>query len=206
MTKPAYLIVATDIHDPETFGRYVEGSIPVVQASGAEVLAATNDFAIDDGEWPRQRIALVKFASRAQAEAFYYSEDYAPLKAVRQSASDGDAILVEGMEGASGEMAPTSDTPHYLLGASTVTDTGWIEEYMRTVPPLSAKFGVQGLAVGNEFTVLEGSWPGESMVLLRCPSEQAFRDFWYGDEYRPMKALREANSTGAHISFAGVLE
>lgn len=206
MTKPAYLIVATDIHDPETFARYVEGSIPVVLESGAEVLAATNNFAVDDGEWVRERIALLRFPSLAQAQAFYHSDAYAPLKALRLSASEADTILVEGNEVDVGGDAENAGPPHYLLGAASLVNPGWIEEYMQKVPPIAAEFGVQGLALGDAFTVLEGTWPGESMVLLRCPSRQAFQDFWYGEPYRPMKELREANTTGVHISFAGVID
>ena len=206
MTKPAYLIVAIDIHDAETFGRYAEGSMPVVLGSGAEVLAATNNITIDDGDWPRQRIALLRFPSLAAAEGFYQSEAYAPWKSLRLSASDADTILVEGAAETDDAPADAGDVPHYLLGAASLTDPGWVEEYMQKVPPISARFGVQGLAMGDGFSVLEGAWPGQSVVLLKFPSAQAFQDFWYGDEYRPMKELREANSTGAHISFAGVVD
>ena len=54
----------------------------------------------------------------------------------------------------------------------------------------------------HDFEMLDGQWSGASMVLLRFPSREVFKDFWYGADYAPMKALREEHTRGNHISFA----
>ena len=162
-------------------------------------MAATNKIRIEDGAWPRQRIVVLEFPSLQSARDFWSSDDYAQMKALRESVSDADIMLVEGMF----DSRVDADAQcHYMLGASTPLDDEWVAEYMQKVPPVSAKFGVQPLASGTDFEMLDGQWPGASMVLLRFPSRQVFKDFWYGDEYAPMKALREEHTRGDHISFA----
>ncbi len=200
------MIVAIDVHDSAAFGRYAVQVTPLIQEFGGKVLAATQNFCVEHGNWPRQRLALIRFPSLAQAEGFYGSPAYQPMKALRESASEADLILVESPQGQSVEVSDDAAMPHYLLGATTVTDPSWIEAYMQKVPPISARFGVQGLAMGNEFSVLEGAWPRDGLVLLRFPSEAVFQAFWYGEEYRAMKALREANTIADHISFAGLVD
>jgi len=206
VTNPTYMIVAIDIHDPETFGRYVEQAVPLLQEQGGEILAATPNLTVERGAWPRQRLTLIKFPTWSQAELFYQSDAYQPVKALRESASDGDLVLVQGQPDSESDKLDGQSTPHYLLGTTTMTDTGWITEYMQKTPPASAKFGVQGLIMGGDFTVLEGNWPRESFVLLKLPSARAYQDFWFGEEYRAMKELREANTIADHVSFAGVVE
>lgn len=200
MTKPAYMIVAIDVHDAEGMGRYAEGTMPLLQGHDAAVLAATNKLRIEDGAWPRQRIAVLEFPSLQAAREFWAADDYAAMKNLRESVSDADILLVEGMF----ETRVGNDAGgHYLLGASTSLDEDWVAEYMQTVPPISAKFGVQPIASGTDYEMLDGQWRGASMVLLRFPSRQVFKDFWYGAEYAPMKALREEHTRGDHVSFAG---
>ena len=204
MAKPAYMIIAIDIHDEGVLDSYRDQAMPLLQEFGAELIAATENFELSDGAWPRKRIVLLKFSTLDQANAFWNAPDYQPMKALRETASEQDTILVEGLFDEDPDATPDDGTPHYLLGAASVTDPSWVEEYVQKVPPISAKFGVQALASGNEFTVLDGAWPRDAVVLLKFPSEQVFRDFWYGEDYRPMKELREANSVGDHIAFAGL--
>jgi uncharacterized protein (DUF1330 family) len=40
---------------------------------------------------------VIEFPDAAAARGWYESEDYAPLRALRQGASDTDIILVEGV-------------------------------------------------------------------------------------------------------------
>jgi uncharacterized protein (DUF1330 family) len=204
MAKPAYMVICIDVHDEAGMASYAASAMPVLAQFDARVLAATNQIEIDDGKWPRRRAVLIEFPSLEKTHAFWASPEYAPLKEMRTSSSDADIIVAEGV--LDDRLASDGGTAHYLLGAATVTDPSWVEEYMQKVPPISAKFGVQAIASGAEFEVLEGSWPHTSVVLLGFPSEQMFRDFWHGDEYRAMKELREANSSGDHISFPAIVE
>jgi uncharacterized protein (DUF1330 family) len=49
-----------------------------------------------EGGWTPKRLVVLEFSSMAQAEKFYDSAEYAPLIRLRQSASRGRLVIVEG--------------------------------------------------------------------------------------------------------------
>ena len=49
-----------------------------------------------EGEWDTRRIVVIEFPDAAAARGWYESEEYAPLKALRQGASDTSILLVDG--------------------------------------------------------------------------------------------------------------
>jgi uncharacterized protein (DUF1330 family) len=93
----AYVIVDVKITDPERYAEYKKltpGSlIPfdgkfVVRGGESETL---------EGTWKPGRMVVLEFPSMQQARAWWSSEGYAPAKALRQSASVTQMILVEGV-------------------------------------------------------------------------------------------------------------
>jgi uncharacterized protein (DUF1330 family) len=50
-----------------------------------------------EGEWKPKRMAIVEFPSVERAKAWWDSQEYAGLKAIRQSCSRGEIVLVEGV-------------------------------------------------------------------------------------------------------------
>jgi uncharacterized protein (DUF1330 family) len=50
-----------------------------------------------EGGWQPKRVAVLEFPSMDQALKFYRSEDYAPLIKLRQKASRGRIVIVEGV-------------------------------------------------------------------------------------------------------------
>jgi uncharacterized protein (DUF1330 family) len=60
----------------------------VVRGGEAELL---------EGTWDTVRMVVIEFPDGAAARAWWESEDYAPLKAMRRDASDTNIILVEGV-------------------------------------------------------------------------------------------------------------
>ena len=50
-----------------------------------------------EGEGVRSRLVIIEFDDVAAARRWYESEDYAPLIALRQSASEGSVAVVEGV-------------------------------------------------------------------------------------------------------------
>ena len=49
-----------------------------------------------EGKHDGRRVVVLEFPSMAQLRAFWDSPEYAPLRALRQSASEGDLWAVEG--------------------------------------------------------------------------------------------------------------
>lgn len=203
MTKPAYMIFGVDIDDMSKFGEYAAGAGPLLGEFGATVLSATDNIEILDGNWTRSRATVLKFPSIEQAHALWESPVYAPLKALRESCSRADVALVEGMLDEDADAAPADGSEHYMLGGNDTKDPSWIPEYQAKVPPISAKYGLEALVATDQIEILDGAWPRQQMVLLKFPSEKAYRDFWSDPDYLPLKKLREDNTEGDHITFPG---
>jgi len=93
----AYMIIGIDINDVDAFQPYLEQVPAVLDSYGAEIVVATNDFDVLEGTYSRRRSVILKFPSMEVAREFYGSAEYAPLIALRETCSEGDIILVEGL-------------------------------------------------------------------------------------------------------------
>ena len=49
-----------------------------------------------EGDWSPTRIVVLEFESMERVKEFYYSEEYAPLKKLRLSATKSNMVMVEG--------------------------------------------------------------------------------------------------------------
>ncbi|HEY3402031.1 MAG TPA: DUF1330 domain-containing protein [Ohtaekwangia sp.] len=93
----AYIIVDVNVKDPvryEEYKKLTPGSLVpfdgrfIVRGGSTETL---------EGDWQPGRIVVLEFPSVEKAKAWWSSAGYAPAKAIRQSASDTQMILVEGV-------------------------------------------------------------------------------------------------------------
>ena len=53
---PAYVIVQTDIHDPEQYECYKQASPRAVAANGGRFLARGGELAVLEGDWHPERL------------------------------------------------------------------------------------------------------------------------------------------------------
>ena len=93
---PAYMVAKLTITDQETYGDYRAGFGAVFQQFGGEIVAGSADPTVLEGEWEATNTVIIRFESRAEALAWYNSDDYQDLVRIRQSASTGDFILLDG--------------------------------------------------------------------------------------------------------------
>ncbi len=93
----AYWIARVDVSDPETYKKYVETGKPAFERHGAKFLARGGRTEALEGK-PRARNVLIEFASMEEALACYNSPEYTAARAIRQTVSEGEWILVEGLE------------------------------------------------------------------------------------------------------------
>jgi uncharacterized protein (DUF1330 family) len=95
---PAYVIGdVRDARDEEALAEYRRRNTDSVVRHGGRFVARGGAVELLDGDWDTRRIVVIEFPDMAAARDWYESEDYAPLKALRQSASDTNIILVEGV-------------------------------------------------------------------------------------------------------------
>jgi uncharacterized protein (DUF1330 family) len=95
---PAYVI--GDVRaawDAEALAEYRRRNTDAVARHGGRFIVRGGEIELLEGEWDTRRIIVIEFPDMAAARGWYQSEDYAPLKTLRQSASDTSIIVVEGV-------------------------------------------------------------------------------------------------------------
>ena len=94
---PAYLIVETDIHDPERYELYKAASPAAVAAGGGRFLVRGGELAVLEGDWQPQRLVVLEFEDLAAIRRFYDSPEYQEAKALREGAADLRMVAIQGL-------------------------------------------------------------------------------------------------------------
>ncbi len=92
----AYVIAEIEVTDPAAYEDYRKQVLAVVTKHGGKFLVRGGNVKSKEGGWTPKRLVVLEFPSMAQAEKFYDSAEYAPLIRLRQSASRGRLVIVEG--------------------------------------------------------------------------------------------------------------
>jgi uncharacterized protein (DUF1330 family) len=94
---PAYVIVETDVHDPEQYEHYKAASPGTIEAFGGRFLARGGELAQLEGGWRPPRVVLVEFPDLETARRWYESELYTEARGLREGAATLRMIAVEGV-------------------------------------------------------------------------------------------------------------
>ena len=95
---PAYVIVETDITDPEQYERYKAASPGAVAAGGGRFLVRGGEVAVLEGDWSPKRLVVVEFPDLDAAERWYESESYKEAKQLREGAARLRIVAVQGID------------------------------------------------------------------------------------------------------------
>lgn len=93
----AYVIVDVQIKDPEAYERYKVGVPASIAAYGGRFLVRGGRTETLEGDWEPGRFVVLEFESMEKAKAWWNSQEYAGPKQIRQSASETQMIVVEGV-------------------------------------------------------------------------------------------------------------
>ena len=95
---PAYVIAyAGNVRDADAIAEYRRRNTDAVANHGGRFLARGGEVEVLEGPWPHERCVIMEFPDAAAARAWYESDEYAPLRAMRQAASDTQMILADGV-------------------------------------------------------------------------------------------------------------
>jgi uncharacterized protein (DUF1330 family) len=94
---PAYVIVETDIHDPEQYEHYKAASPDAVAASGGRFVVRGGETAVLEGDWNPPRLVVLEFPDLEAAKRWYESETYQEAKKLREGAANLRMVAVEGV-------------------------------------------------------------------------------------------------------------
>jgi uncharacterized protein (DUF1330 family) len=93
----AYIIVNVEITNPELYAGYIQTVGPTIELFGGRFLVRGGKAEKLEGSIEPKRVVVIEFPSLEQAKGWWDSEAYRTPKAIRQSASVADMILVEGI-------------------------------------------------------------------------------------------------------------
>ena len=95
---PAYLIGRVEVRDPVWVEEYGPKVQALVQKHGGRYLVRGGEMDVVEGTTPPSSVMVViEFPSMEQARAWYHDPEYAPLITLRQSGSDAELILADGL-------------------------------------------------------------------------------------------------------------
>lgn len=94
---PAYIIVETDIHDPDQYELYKQAAPGAVTAGGGRFIVRGGELAVLEGDWHPKRLVLLEFPDLEAAKRFYDSPEYQAAARLRKGAASFNMVAVEGV-------------------------------------------------------------------------------------------------------------
>jgi uncharacterized protein (DUF1330 family) len=94
---PAYIVGHIDVTNPAVYETYRTQVPAVIAAHGGRYLVRGGAFEMLEGPAVQPRQVILEFPDMAHLKAFYFSPAYQALVAIRQSASTGSLLAVEGL-------------------------------------------------------------------------------------------------------------
>jgi len=92
----AYAIVQINVTNQEKYKDYLKEVTPIVEKFNGEYIVRAGRFEVLLGEWDYSRTVVVRFPDYETAMNWYHSEEYAPIKKIREENSNGNLIIIEG--------------------------------------------------------------------------------------------------------------
>ena len=94
-----YWIAHVKVTDPERYKDYVAANAKAFEKYGAKFLVRGGANEVKHGELAFDRHVVLEFDSYETAKACYESPEYKAAEVIRNEASDGYVVVIEGYEG-----------------------------------------------------------------------------------------------------------
>jgi uncharacterized protein (DUF1330 family) len=100
MARKGYWIGHINVTDPERYKDYVAANAAPLKKYGARFLVRNGENIMPEGRaLAGRRHVVIEFESYAVARACYESPEYQAAIRIREAASTGDVVIIEGYEG-----------------------------------------------------------------------------------------------------------
>lgn len=91
-----FLYDLLEINDNEKMSEYREKVRPNVEQFGGTYRTIGGEQHLLEGEWRLNFPVIIEFENKEKALRWYNSPEYAPLKALRLAAANGNGVLIDG--------------------------------------------------------------------------------------------------------------
>ncbi|MEN8190638.1 MAG: DUF1330 domain-containing protein [Thermodesulfobacteriota bacterium] len=78
----------------------------------------------------------------------------------------------------------------YSIITVTVKDQELFQKYVDGHGDSLTKFGGRFLAASSDFEIIEGTCPGQIVVIHQWPDRASFHNWYTSEDYRPWKEIR----------------
>ena len=92
-----YLLISAEITDTDKYAGYREAVTPLITHFGGRYLVRGGDAEAFAGEYDGKRLVVLEFESKQAARTFWDSPEYAEVSKLREGASTGNVVGVEGV-------------------------------------------------------------------------------------------------------------
>ncbi len=93
----AFLIVDTQIENPEAYEEYKKLAKPIAEKYGGEYRARGGSMEVLETDlWTPTRMVIIEFPDMDSARAFVDSEEYAPVKPIRRDNARCTLLILDG--------------------------------------------------------------------------------------------------------------
>ncbi|HCM75652.1 MAG TPA: DUF1330 domain-containing protein [Cytophagales bacterium] len=86
-----------EVHDLAKLEMYKEKVAPLVAKYEGTYAVLGGRFRVVEGTWAPTYLVMIEFPSYEKAEAWYFSEAYAQVKALRHDAAMANGVIIEGV-------------------------------------------------------------------------------------------------------------
>ncbi len=92
-----YVIVDTEITDMDVYSEFIERVPALVESYGGKFIVRGGAVEVLQGDWKPSRLVVLEFESAEKAADWENSPEFAELKAIRDSASNSNVIVIDGV-------------------------------------------------------------------------------------------------------------
>ncbi|MDQ2767492.1 MAG: DUF1330 domain-containing protein [Gemmatimonadota bacterium] len=93
---PVYVIVDISIEDATAYERYKLLAPATLAIYGGKYLVRGGETTVLEGYWNPKRLVILEFASADDAKRWWSSPEYAAAKALRQSCTRTNMLIIDG--------------------------------------------------------------------------------------------------------------
>ena len=92
-----YFIIQINVTNAENYKEYIEKVTPIVKKFGGEYIVRGGQSENVEGNWPFQRTVVLKFPTYDMVKEWRNSDEYKPIRKIREDNSECNAIIIEGL-------------------------------------------------------------------------------------------------------------
>lgn len=92
----AYVIAQIEVTNEDNYKEYLEKVTTIVNKYNGKYIVRAGKFKSLLGKWKYKRNIVIEFPNFELAKKWYYSDEYLPIKRIREKNSKGNLIIIEG--------------------------------------------------------------------------------------------------------------